>query len=34
MKSHFGNAGNNEENNRKPDHNNSELLYHWLVRSK
>jgi hypothetical protein len=28
----FGNAGNNEENNCKPDHNRSELLCHWLVK--
>jgi hypothetical protein len=28
----FGNAGNNEENNCKPDR--SELLCHWLVKDK
>jgi hypothetical protein len=28
----FGNAGNNEENNSKPDHNCSELSCHWLVK--
>jgi hypothetical protein len=27
-------SGNNEENNCKPDHNRSELLYHWLVKDK
>jgi hypothetical protein len=30
----FGNAGNNKENNCKPDHNRSELLCHWLVKDK
>jgi hypothetical protein len=30
----LGNAGNNEENNCKPDHNRSELLGHWLVKDK
>jgi hypothetical protein len=28
------NAGSNEENNCKPDHNCSELLCHWLVKDK
>jgi hypothetical protein len=28
------NAGNNEENNCKPDHNRSELLGHWVVKNK
>jgi hypothetical protein len=28
------NAGNNEENNCKPDHNCSELLGHWVVKDK
>jgi hypothetical protein len=28
------NAGNNEVNNCKPDHNHSELLGHWLVKDK
>jgi hypothetical protein len=28
------NAGNNEENNCKPDHNRSKLLGHWLVKDK
>jgi hypothetical protein len=27
----LGNAGNNEENNCKPDQNRSKLLGHWLV---
>jgi hypothetical protein len=30
----LGNAGNNEENNCKPDHNRSKLLGHWLVKDK
>jgi hypothetical protein len=30
----FGNAGSNEGNNCKPDHNRSELLCHWLVKDK
>jgi hypothetical protein len=32
----FENAGNNKENNCKPDqdHNRSELLGHWLVKDK
>jgi hypothetical protein len=30
----LANAGNNEENNCKPDHNRSELLCHWLVKDK
>jgi hypothetical protein len=30
----LGNAGNNEENNCKPDHNCSKLLGHWLVKDK
>jgi hypothetical protein len=30
----LGNAGNNEENNCKPDHNPSKLLCHWLVKDK
>jgi hypothetical protein len=30
----LGNAGNNEENNYKPDHNHTELLCHWLVKDK
>jgi hypothetical protein len=30
----FENAGNNKENNCKPDHNPSELLGHWLVKDK
>jgi hypothetical protein len=29
-----GNAGNNEKNNCKPDHNRAELLCHWLVKDK
>jgi hypothetical protein len=28
------NAGNNEENNCKPDHNRPELLGHWVVKDK
>jgi hypothetical protein len=28
------NAGINEKNNCKPDHNRSELLCHWLVKDK
>jgi hypothetical protein len=34
IKLRFGNAGNNEENNCKPDYNRSELLWHWLVKDK
>jgi hypothetical protein len=34
VKSLLGNAGNNEVNNCKPDHNHSELLCHWLVKDK
>jgi hypothetical protein len=30
----LGNAGNNEENNCKPDHDRSKLLGHWLVKDK
>jgi hypothetical protein len=30
----FGNAGSNEKNNCKPDHNRSELLCQWLVKYK
>jgi hypothetical protein len=30
----LGNAGNNEENNYKPDHNRSKLLGHWVVKDK
>jgi hypothetical protein len=30
----FGNAGSNEENNCKPDHNRSELLCQWLGKDK
>jgi hypothetical protein len=30
----LGNAGNNGENNCKPDHNGSKLLGHWLVKDK
>jgi hypothetical protein len=30
----LGNAGSDEENNCKPDHNCSELLYPWLVKDK
>jgi hypothetical protein len=30
----LGNAGNNEENNCKRDHNRSELLRHWLVKDE
>jgi hypothetical protein len=30
----FGNAGSNEKNNCKPDHNRSELLSRWLVKDK
>jgi hypothetical protein len=30
----LGNAGNNEENNCKPNHNRSKLLGHWLVKDK
>jgi hypothetical protein len=30
----LANAGNNEENNCKPDHNRSVLLCHWLVKDK
>jgi hypothetical protein len=30
----LGNAGNNEENNYKPDHNRSKLLGHWQVKDK
>jgi hypothetical protein len=30
----LGNAGNDEENNCKPDHNRSELLGHWLLKDK
>jgi hypothetical protein len=34
MKLPLGNAGNNEENNCKPDYNRSKLLGHWLVKDK
>jgi hypothetical protein len=30
----FGNAGSNEENNCKPDHNRSKLLRQWLGKEK
>jgi hypothetical protein len=30
----FGNAGSNEENNCKPDHNSSKLLCQWLGKDK
>jgi hypothetical protein len=30
----LGNAGNNGENNCKPDHNRSKLLGHWVVKDK
>jgi hypothetical protein len=30
----FENAGNNKENNCKPNHNRSELLSYWLVKDK
>jgi hypothetical protein len=30
----FGNAGSNEENNCKPDHNRSDLLCQWLGKDK
>jgi hypothetical protein len=30
----FGNAGSNEENNCKPDHNRSKLLCQWLGKDK
>jgi hypothetical protein len=30
----LGNAGNNEENNCKPDHIRLALLCHWLVKDK
>jgi hypothetical protein len=33
-KNQSGNAGNNGENNCKPDHNRSKLLGHWLVKDK